>query len=203
MIFKKTEVGDSSSTSAQKTAGKIFPRKNTPTIICTARITGIPITKYQCLVLWRNKYMPSHAPRLPPRIPTPKSAFSEIRHLCRTAFDLSIPIIASPSRLIPIRYTIITSSIIPIPLPQLYRLLPITKQSGQVHIKKELSYDMKKPRRNLRDFAFFYTDCLRFFLFKLHLKYIPDCSRNTDRRIRTADNSDHQWKRKLFNGSYS
>lgn len=74
-----------------------------------ATIPGIPTTKYQCLVLWRKKYIPAHAPRHPPSNPLPKSIFSGIRHARCFALLLSIPMSKKPHRFIRLRY--ITSTL--------------------------------------------------------------------------------------------
>lgn len=71
-----------------------------PKMICNTKITGIPRTKYQCLVLCRNTYIPSQLPRLPPRRAAKNNLFSEIRHLWFTALFLSMPIRANPRRFI-------------------------------------------------------------------------------------------------------
>ena len=71
---------------------------------CTAKINGIPTTKYQCLVLWWNRYMPAHAPALPPSRAAPNSAASGTRHWCRLARRLSSAIISSAAALIITRY---------------------------------------------------------------------------------------------------
>ena len=65
--------------------------------------SGIPITKYQCLVLWRNTYIPAHVPILPPKMLTKNNILSEIRHRCIFALLLSSPIIRKPTRFKKIR----------------------------------------------------------------------------------------------------
>lgn len=45
--------------------------------------------------------------------------------------------------------------------------------------------------------------CLHFFLLYPRPHQIPQCSRNTHRRISAAHNTDHQWKCKLLNRSHS
>lgn len=74
-------------------------------MICTARISGIPTTKYQCLVLCRNAYIPAQLPALPPKILQTNSVLSEIRQAFLFARDLSIPISANPRIFITTTYT--------------------------------------------------------------------------------------------------
>ena len=58
---------------------------------CIIRIKGMPNWNFLCMVLWCHTLMPSQAPMLPPMTAKPKSVASEMRHLERLAFHLSMP----------------------------------------------------------------------------------------------------------------
>ena len=89
-------------------------------ISCKTSITGIPATKYQCLVLCLNKYIPAMEPIEPPIIATKKSVASGILHFLLLALDLSTPIIISPKRLTAARYIKSMSHISSMVSPELF-----------------------------------------------------------------------------------
>ncbi len=60
-------------------------------------IAGIPTTKYQCLVLCLNAYIPARVPILPPTALTMNRVFSGILQAPFLAFDLSAHITAKPA----------------------------------------------------------------------------------------------------------
>ena len=64
------------------------------------KIKGIPTTKYQCFVLWRNKYIPAHVPILPPSRLTMNNVRSGIRKRCLIARLLSEYITYNPTMFI-------------------------------------------------------------------------------------------------------
>ncbi len=75
--------------------------------ICNTKMTGIPYTKYQCLVLWRNKCIPMIEPMLPPMIAIRNSVASGMRHSFLRAFRLSRYILKKPITLIASTYAAI------------------------------------------------------------------------------------------------
>ena len=68
------------------------------------KISGMPIIKTVCLVLWRNVCIPAIEPADPPMAAMRKRVFSGIRHLWCLALYLSMPILAKPARFMIIRY---------------------------------------------------------------------------------------------------
>ena len=82
------------------------------------KMNGIPTTKYQCLVLCRNRYIPAQVPMLPPSRLQPKSIFSGTRHICFIARLLSVHIRYTPNRFIIAKYSTIHSIALPSFPPQ-------------------------------------------------------------------------------------
>ncbi len=63
------------------------------------------MTKRQCFVLCRNRYIPAHVPMLPPKKLIRNKFASGILHACRFALLLSIPIAVRPAKFIMSKYT--------------------------------------------------------------------------------------------------
>ena len=82
--------------------------KNNNRTICINKITGIPIVKVLCLVLWRKRYMATIEPMLPPIIATRKRVPSGIRKALLFALNLSIPINENAIKLVIPKYIRIT-----------------------------------------------------------------------------------------------
>ena len=89
--------------------GDIFIATTSP--IWTSRISGIPTTKYQCLVLCLKIYIPAIDPNDPPITATRNSVASGILHFLRFALDLSTPIRINPKRLTATKYIMMINHI--------------------------------------------------------------------------------------------
>lgn len=63
----------------------------------------MPNLNFGCLVLWRQVFIPIHAPMLPPRMARVIRIFSETLHLLFFALYLSIPYIKNVTILIIMR----------------------------------------------------------------------------------------------------
>ena len=64
---------------------------HTASATCAASIAGTPYLNFLCWVLWRQTFIPNHAPTLPPKAANPSNTLSGMRQRLCCAFHLSMP----------------------------------------------------------------------------------------------------------------
>lgn len=70
----------------------------------------MPMVNFRCLVLWRNTYIPTNEPMLPPIIAIQNKTASGIRKALLFALSLSIPISKNPIKLTKQKYNAMKNS---------------------------------------------------------------------------------------------